>query len=1193
MSVWKSPVFYFGIFLVTALLMLLIAPFVVDWNQWRGNLEAYGQKLTGRAVAINGPINVRLFPFPALQINDVALANPTGFNGAAMAEVKRLTARLSLAGLFSGEIRVDSIDIESPVFNLARNEAGMVNWQFTPDQQLAQSHLLDKVRLDALVVTGGRVHLVDEKRNQELVLDRLAGKISAPALVGPWRANLAGAISDVPLEIAVTTAAWPGQGPFKFGFKIAPQDGVTPTLVFDGAQDAGHMIGTVGLQPSPREDGRQGLEGQFRPLKAQATLDATFDTVNLDAIRVTPGDEKDTGTLIEGKANFDLSDGVKANVALTSPHVDLDSLAGAQSLRVWRAGGVMALLNSALAAFPEKLNVTAEFDVAALSAAGQTLENVRLVSTVEQNDIRIKDFTADLPGRSRMKFNGIVFPGAGAAELGGSLAFESSDTRSFSQWLWPEGALALAKVWTGARGRLKAQSDVTWSGRQFGLQNLNYEFDGEPGKADLAVVVGVLPAIKLKLDAGAIDVGNYIKGGLLSLAQGGLGGLLENADGIEKRLQLSAKSLSLNGILANDVVFDFDSSASGFEIKKLDVGAVGGARLSGDGLVLNGADGPSGNIKLKLGADRLSAVLQLLGALPKGPEPRWMASLGTSQFAAGFAVKPGATEPAVSYDIAGTTGDFSLTATGTVKDLAKWPQSRFGISTTVSAKDDVAFARLLGATQGPSGKPGRLTLTANGTAAEGFATKARGEMFGATLGYDGTVDPSRGLLGLQGKISGQADDAANLVALLGLPVTLAPQTPLAFGVVGQPDRDGISFGNLSLKLGQSEIKGTAGLDAGGSISATLSGGQLRLGDFLAAAFLPWRGEVTSFDQSFSDGLILGRPGHIGYVPDSLSPGLGPDLEKPQIDFSFSQGERQFKVTSADGSASALEFSLKPDGPNFALEGKLQGGFGIDEVLRKADGTALAKGRAALTASFNGSARSPLGLLAGLAGTGTLKIDGLNLLQFSPEVFFASLADVKDASGLESTFKLASSGPGAELGSGQVDFEIRQGSANFQKLPFSKGAVGIAVSVSHDLANDDLNASIAATKSDQPDLPGFTVSYRGPAGALSEKDDFTVLSAKLGYGFIARDMAELDRVKQEQEKLNAEQAAQQQADAAKFAAYQAQRGELRLRLRELKVHAAQREIDAARYKATVDAAIAAGQAINKIERRKYLRMLPGN
>jgi hypothetical protein len=1191
MSVWKSPVLYFGILLVVAVAALLLAPFIVDWNQWRGNLEAYGHRITGRSVAINGPINVRLFPFPTLQMNDVAIANPPGFHGAAMGEVKRLTAHLALAGLFSGEIRVDSMDVEAPVFNLARNDKGEINWRFSPDVELTQSHLLDKVRLDGILVSGGRIHMVDDPRGVELVLDHLDGKLSAPGLHGPWKANFTGAWNDLPLGISVSTAEWAGDGPLKFGFKLLPQDGVTPGLVFDGAQENGRLKGDIGIQPSPREDGRQALEGGFKPLQAKASIDANFDSFDLADIHITPADEQDTGTLIEGKAHFDLKDGITADVSLTSPHVDLDTLAGAQSLRVWRAGGVMALLNSALATFPDKLNVTTQFDVASLSAAGQSLENVHLVSTAEQNDIRIKDFTADLPGRSRMKFSGIVFPGPGAAELGGSLAFESNDTRSFSQWLWPEGKDALASLWTGNRGRLKAQSDVTWSGKQFGLQNVNYEFDGEPGKADLAVVVGVLPAVKLQLDAGAIDVENYIKGGLLSLAEGGLGGLLRNADGVEKRLQLSAKSLALNGISAKDVVFDFDSSASGFEIKKLDVGAVGGTRLSGEGLVLNGPDGPSGNIKLKLGAERLSAVLQVLGVLPKGPEPRWMASLGQSQFDANFNVKPGTTEPAVSYEVDGTAGDLTVQGSGDVKDLAKWPQSRFGVSATVTAADDAAFAKLLDATQSASGKPGGLKVSTAGTSAEGYAITATADLFGASMSYDGKIDPAAGLLGLSGKISAKSDDVTRLARLLGLPVLPATNTPLAFQAVAQPQKDGVKFNDIALKLGASETKGTGALDASGAVSAELAGGQLRLVEFLAGAFLPWRGEFTSLDQSFSDGLILGRTGHVTYTPDTLVAGLGPDLVKPHLDFTFATGERQFKLAGGDGSPDLLEFTLKPEAPNFTLEGKLQRGFGLDEIVRKSDGTVLAKGNAALSATFKSIARSPLGLLAGMTGNGSVKLYGLNLPLFSPEPFFASLADVKDASGLEATFKLANSAPGTDLGAGQIDFEIKQGTANFQMPAVTKGVASIALSASADLANDDLRVDLTTSKTDQQDLPPFKVSYVGPAGGMSERDDFNALSTKLGYSFIAKGMEELFRVKQEQEKLAAERAAQQQADEEKFAAYQAQRLELRLRLRELKVHAGQRVIDAARYRATVDAAIAAGQAINKLEKQKYLRMLP--
>ncbi len=1192
MSIWKSPVFYFGIFLVVVLIALLAAPFVVDWTQWRGNLEAYGHKITGRSVSINGPINVRLFPFPTLQMNDVAIANPPGFQGPTMAQVKSLTAHLALGGLFSGEIRVDGIDVESPVFNLARNDKGQINWRFQPDLQLEHSHLLDKVQLDGIVVKGGRIHLADDKRGQELVLDHLDGTMSAPSLHGPWRANFTGALNDAPLAIVVSTSQWAGEGPLKFGLKLIPQDGVTPALVFDGEQDDGHVKGNVGLAPAPREDGRQALEGQFKPLQAQARIDATFDLVDLDAIRVTPVDEKDTGTLIEGKAHFDLSDGVRADVALTSPHVDLDSLAGAQSLRVWRAGGVMALLNSALASFPEKLNVTTQFDVAAVSAAGETLENVHLVSQAEQNDIRIRDFTADLPGRSRMKFNGIVFPGEGAAELGGSVAFESNDTRSFAQWLWPEGKQSLADLWTGARGRLKAQSDVTWNGKQFGLQNLNYELDGEPGKADLAVVTGALPAVKLNLDAGAVDVETYIKGGILVLAQGGIGSLMQNADGVEKRLQLSAKSLGLNGILAKDVVFDFDASASGFEIKKLDIGAVSGARLSGQGLVLNGPDGPSGNIKMKLGADRLSAVLQLLGVLPKGPEPRWMASLGTSQFDGNFAVKPGTSEPAVTFDVTGSSGDFNVAGNGTVKELAQWPKSRVELAASINAADDVAFARLIDPSQPSGGKPGHLAWTANGTTAEGFAASLTAATFGANLTADGRLNPVSGFNGSKAKVSVLADDAAGLARLFNLPLAVPNKTALSFQTNVAAETDGIRFTDITGKLGAGQISGTASLDQAGMVSAELHGGQLRLGDVLELAFLPWRGASLGLDQSFSDGLILGHGGHINLVPDILAPGVGPDLTKPVIDYQFGLDQRVFKL-AAQSPATTLEFSLKPDGSNFALAGKLAGGFALDEILRKSDGTIFAKGPAQLSAEFSASARSPAGLLAQLSGSGSLKHDRVLLPKFSPDAFYAGLANVKDASSLQSSFALASAGPGLELAPAEMKFELAQGSANFEKRNVEQGSVGLAIAASDDLANNDVRLGLTASKGDQPDLPSFTVSYRGPAGNLTQRDDFKALSDKLGYGFIARDMAELDRVKQEQEKLAAEQAAQQQADQEKFAAYQAQRGELRLRLRELKVHAAQREINAVRYRATVEAAIAAGQAINKLERQKFLHMLPTN
>ena len=70
----------------------------------------------------------------------------------------------------------------------------------------------------------------------------------------------------------------------------------------------------------------------------------------------------------------------------------------------------------------------------------------------------------------------------------------------------------------------------------------------------------------------------------------------------------------------------------------------------------------------------------------------------------------------------------------------------------------------------------------------------------------------------------------------------------------------------------------------------------------------------------------------------------------------------------------------------------------------------------------------------------------------------------------------------------------------------------------------------------------------------------------------------------------EEAVQQASDNAKFVAYQAQRNELRLRLRELRVHAAQRVLDAKNLKAEGDRLLNEGQQLNKIEIPNLLHAL---
>ena len=121
MSIWRSPVFYFGIILVSVVLAAVAAPFVVPWNNYRDDLEAFGQKLTGRNVSIDGDIAIKLFPWPQLEAQRVVIGNLDGFSDDAFVKADVVRMSLSLAGLFSGTLNVESVDVEELQVNLQRN----------------------------------------------------------------------------------------------------------------------------------------------------------------------------------------------------------------------------------------------------------------------------------------------------------------------------------------------------------------------------------------------------------------------------------------------------------------------------------------------------------------------------------------------------------------------------------------------------------------------------------------------------------------------------------------------------------------------------------------------------------------------------------------------------------------------------------------------------------------------------------------------------------------------------------------------------------------------------------------------------------------------------------------------------------------------------------------------------------------
>ena len=63
-----------AVLLVVVIAALLIGPSFVNWNNHKADIIAAVRDATGRELAINGDISLRIIPAPALSVHDVRLA---------------------------------------------------------------------------------------------------------------------------------------------------------------------------------------------------------------------------------------------------------------------------------------------------------------------------------------------------------------------------------------------------------------------------------------------------------------------------------------------------------------------------------------------------------------------------------------------------------------------------------------------------------------------------------------------------------------------------------------------------------------------------------------------------------------------------------------------------------------------------------------------------------------------------------------------------------------------------------------------------------------------------------------------------------------------------------------------------------------------------------------------------------------
>ncbi|PLA75271.1 hypothetical protein CYQ88_01510 [Hydrogenovibrio sp. SC-1] len=102
---------------------------LIDFNQYKPQIEAEFQQRVGYDLKIEGAIEVSPLPF-SLQVHQIILKNPPGYSRENIAQIKSMRASLSLVSLFL-QRRLDFLGVEfdSPSLYLEVSPNGEKNWQ--------------------------------------------------------------------------------------------------------------------------------------------------------------------------------------------------------------------------------------------------------------------------------------------------------------------------------------------------------------------------------------------------------------------------------------------------------------------------------------------------------------------------------------------------------------------------------------------------------------------------------------------------------------------------------------------------------------------------------------------------------------------------------------------------------------------------------------------------------------------------------------------------------------------------------------------------------------------------------------------------------------------------------------------------------------------------------------------------------
>lgn len=251
------------------------------------------QRLTGRALVIEGKVSPRFWPVLGVTTGPVTIANADWSDEGPMLRAESLSIEINAASLLGGEIEILGLRATQPRILLERASDGRENWVFggggsggevsTQTPGVGQAYTLQEG-----LIEGGALVFLDHGAGTRVALDAVEARLSIPEFTGPATLEASAVLSGQPLSLRAEAGVFSA---FTEGrvvpLALSAQVGGS-TLAFDGRAgwsplaaegalqaDLGDLAALAGLAGAAAPQLPQGLGAESLSLGGQLTLDAS------------------------------------------------------------------------------------------------------------------------------------------------------------------------------------------------------------------------------------------------------------------------------------------------------------------------------------------------------------------------------------------------------------------------------------------------------------------------------------------------------------------------------------------------------------------------------------------------------------------------------------------------------------------------------------------------------------------------------------------------------------------------------------------------------------------------------------------------------------------------------------------------------------------------------------------------------